>query len=142
MRGRPGRPLAAQVGALRRQWPAGRTMLARGAVRWIGPLQPTAVSREYTVSVVYRPHRSPEVRVLDPPLDPGDRLRLPHVYPGNRLCLYTQSALEWDETMLLADTIIPWAAEWLLHYEIWHVTGHWGGGGDVGTPLDEERRPA
>ena len=32
--------------------------------------------------------------------------------------------------MLLADTIVPWAAEWLMHYELWLVTGEWTGGGD------------
>lgn len=31
--------------------------------------------------------------------------------------------------MLLAKTILPWTAEWLLHYEVWLVTGEWVGGG-------------
>jgi hypothetical protein len=29
----------------------------------------------------------------------------------------------------IADTIVPWTAEWLVHYEIWLVTGEWYGGG-------------
>lgn len=36
---------------------------------------------------------------------------------------------EWKPRMKLADTIVPWAAEWLLHYELWLATGEWGGGG-------------
>ena len=32
--------------------------------------------------------------------------------------------------MSIADTIVPWTAEWLVHYEIWLVTGEWYGGGD------------
>jgi len=32
--------------------------------------------------------------------------------------------------MFLADTILPWAAEWLAHYEIWFATGTWYGGGE------------
>lgn len=31
--------------------------------------------------------------------------------------------------MLIADTIVPWASEWLLHYEYWLSTGTWHGGG-------------
>jgi hypothetical protein len=32
--------------------------------------------------------------------------------------------------MSIADTIVPWTAEWLVHYEIWLMTGEWYGGGD------------
>ena len=32
--------------------------------------------------------------------------------------------------MLIATTTVPWAAEWLLHYELWLATdGTWCGGG-------------
>jgi hypothetical protein len=31
--------------------------------------------------------------------------------------------------MLIATSIVPWASEWLLHYEIWRATGTWTGGG-------------
>ena len=34
-----------------------------------------------------------------------------------------------QHNMLLATTIFPWTAEWLLHYEIWLATGEWTGGG-------------
>lgn len=59
-------------------------------------------------------------------LHPGT-LTLPHIYPGNELCLYYPG--EWHDDMLLATTVIPWTAEWLMHYELWLVTGHWSGGG-------------
>jgi len=32
--------------------------------------------------------------------------------------------------MAIADTIVPWTADWLAHYEIWLVTGDWYGGGE------------
>lgn len=32
--------------------------------------------------------------------------------------------------MSISDTIVPGTAEWLVHYEIWLVTGEWYGGGD------------
>jgi hypothetical protein len=56
------------------------------------------------------------VHVLDPPLDPGHRERLPHVYGGDRLCLYTPG--EWTSSMSIATGIIPWIAEWLYEYEL------------------------
>lgn len=31
--------------------------------------------------------------------------------------------------MFLAMKIVPWAAEWLLFYEIWTITGEWCGEG-------------
>jgi hypothetical protein len=37
-------------------------------------------------------------------------------------------------------TILPWAAEWLLHYETWKVTDCWHGGGDVYAPPDDHLR--
>jgi hypothetical protein len=31
--------------------------------------------------------------------------------------------------MAVADTTVPWTALWLYHYEVWHATGEWLGGG-------------
>ena len=42
---------------------------------------------------------------------------------------YYKRAKEWDKTKFIAETIIPWTSEWLLHYEIWVATGTWHGGG-------------
>jgi len=30
----------------------------------------------------------------------------------------------------VATTIVPWTSLWLRHYEVWHVTGEWWGGGE------------
>jgi hypothetical protein len=51
--------------------------------------------------------------------------------------------------MSIADTIVPWTAEWLVHYEIWLMTGEWYGGGDwpprrtatTGLPMGEAKEP-
>lgn len=43
------------------------------------------------------------------------------------MCLYLSP--DFTSQMLLADTVIPWAVEWLYHYEIWLATGEWCGGG-------------
>jgi hypothetical protein len=52
---------------------------------------------------------------------------LPHVFGGEDLCLYYEG--EWTSEMALVETIVPWASEWLVHYELWLITGEWGGGG-------------
>ncbi|GAB3967002.1 hypothetical protein GCM10027615_15560 [Plantactinospora veratri] len=51
----------------------------------------------------------------------------PHVYPADELCLYYPGG--WKQNMLLSTTVVPWTAEWLMHYELWLVTGRWSGGG-------------
>lgn len=74
---------------------------------------------------------TPKVRVLDPiPVPRPGTTKLPHVYAGNVLCLYTYENGDYHYARdYVADTIIPWTAEWLAHYEIWYATGEWHGGG-------------
>jgi hypothetical protein len=43
---------------------------------------------------------------------------------------------------LVALTIIPWAAQWLVCYEIWHATGQWVGGGAHPERLDQDDKSA
>lgn len=115
-------------------WPGQqRPRIRHGTLCWVGHLQPTALSPTYTVSLTYRQDHPPKVYVLDPVLDAGHREALPHVYEGDRLCLYTPG--EWHPEMSLSKTIIPWTAEWLLHYEVWRSTSRWEGGGHVYAPV-------
>jgi hypothetical protein len=125
--------------AIRAMWPAPVPRLHRGHLVWIGKLQPTPVSPTYTVRLRYD-GSYPQVHVLDPKLDPGHQMRLPHVYSGDELCLCTPG--EWRRSMSLATTVIPWIAEWLLHYELWLATDGWSGGGHVYAPPDRDRRAA
>ncbi|WP_230312598.1 hypothetical protein [Paracoccus lichenicola] len=46
---------------------------------------------------------------------------------NSALCLFDPKGSEWDATMLIADTTVPWASEWLHHYECWHLDGIWRG---------------
>ena len=115
------------------EWPQ-RPRVARGVLTWRSELCPSPASPVYTVSLTYRVGEPPKVFVDAPRLDPGHRERLPHVYDGDRLCLYTPG--EWQATMSIAKTIIPWTAEWLLHYELWKATDRWAGGGHTYAPLE------
>jgi hypothetical protein len=100
----------------------------RGVLTWTGWLQPTPASRSYLVRIRYDGVSRPQVNVLDPPLViPEGKTGLPHVYPHRELCLYYPG--EWNGRMLIGDTIIPWASEWLFFYELWLATGEWHGGG-------------
>jgi hypothetical protein len=91
-------------------------------------LQPTELSSVYSIQVRYEYGFRPATRVRDPVLhsrlgEPG----LPHVYTGDELCLNLPG--EWDSSMSIGHTIIPWTSEWLLYYEIWLSSGEWTGGG-------------
>jgi len=148
VRRRPSKlPLAQQAGALRSLFPNGRVRVSHRGLVWEGELQPTPVSRTYTVRIEYDHGKiRPSVTVVDPPLERRDGQPLPHVFPGDLLCLHLRD--EWDGRRLIAQTIVPWAAEWLLFYEIWLATGEWRGGGHEPTPGktrdadDQQRRPA
>lgn len=100
----------------------------RGRLRWLGELRPTPLSRAYNVRLIYSAGpRAPVVTVLRPQLRTEAVRDLPHVYRGDELCLCYP--WEWHEEHLIARTIVPWASEWLLHFEIFSFTGCWHGGG-------------
>lgn len=119
-----------QLGRMRMVCPDFRTRIIDGALVAEGDVRPTHRSVAYRVRIEYRAGEPPESTVLSPPLKPREEGgRLPHVYPGEKLCLYLPNAGEWTPDMSLAHTIVPWIAEWLFYYEVWHVTGEWLGGG-------------
>jgi len=61
---------------------------------------------------------------------------LPHVYDTAKqhLCVYYRTAKEWNKSMPIVDSIVPWTSEWLYHYEFWLATGTWHGKGIHGKP--------
>ena len=110
---------------------------------WEGELRPLSQSHRVRITdhrgsddgrIVFV-GRWPSVRVLTPVAlraeTPGEPV--PHIYGrhddprGTDLCLFHPASRDWTDDMLLADSIVPWAAEWLFYYEMWHVTGMWGG---------------
>ena len=119
----------AQWGSLKRAFPEGQGWVYRDELRWRGVIQPTPLCRTYEIELQYRFERAPEVRVVTPELEERNGKRPPHLYPGGVLCLYYPRYAEWNSRMAIADTTLPWASEWLFHYEIWLVTGEWYGGG-------------
>jgi hypothetical protein len=122
-------PLVVQQMHLKKQFPDARSRVNRNELLWIQDITPSPLSETYQVEIRHSLERSPRVVVLRPKLIAPEDRSLPHVYRGERLCLYYPGFGEWDSTMQIERTIVPWAAEWLLHYEIWLITGEWCGGG-------------
>ena len=101
---------------------------------WVNTISPSPLGDAYKIRLVY--HISdirPKVYVLNPKPLPlaKNRENLPHCYDyvKQELCLFFPDGREWNKTMLLTATIIPWIYEWLYHYEIWVGSGDWFGGG-------------
>jgi hypothetical protein len=123
-----------QEGALKSYFPG--TMVRRkgeSELIWTGTVTPSPLSETYTLLLHYKYKEGAKVYVLEPkPLVlASGKNTLPHVYstPEQRLCLYYPSDNEWNTGMYYVKTLIPWASEWLFHYELWVATGTWHGGG-------------
>jgi len=125
--------LVVQVHKLQSYFPDSKYIIRNNILIWKGYLQPMDLSQKYLIKIVYQQERHPDVYVLDPkPLVLAQgKTKLEHVYNTKKqhLCIYYTKAKEWDEAEFIADTIVPWTSEWLLHYEIWVATGTWHGGG-------------
>jgi hypothetical protein len=76
----------------------------------------------------------PYVMVRDPALKPragGNFAEIPHLIfdkdkpEDSGLCLFDPDGQEWSPGSLIAETTVPWAADWLTYYELWHLTGTW-----------------
>jgi len=127
LRQRPLTP-AEQGYFIRLAFPDFHVLTARNQLRCVGVLQPSAMSDPYTVQLEYEVRARPRVRILQPELRLAKgKTKLPHVFPGNELCLHLST--DWRPDQKICDFIIPWISVWLYFYEMWLVTGEWIGGG-------------
>ena len=90
---------------------------------WRGILQPTDGSPEYRVKIVAKEKKVPRVWITAPTIRP----HAPHRYGDKSLCLFYPGDGNWNRSSWIAETIVPWTAEWLLFYELWVETGKWWG---------------
>ncbi len=128
MRSADPKTLAQQLGALAGLSVTRQARIRRSRLTWHASLQPTPLSRTYVVRLDYaQGGPAPRVRVLSPDLRDGGIERLPHVYSGDELCLCYP--WQWNDGALIVRTVVPWASEWLLHYELWKIDRRWRGGG-------------
>ena len=77
---------------------------------WHTSVQPTALAREYQVSITYVIGKTPAVQIDEPDLEILAAGRhLPHIYMNPlRLCLHLPGTGDWDATKRIDQTIIPW----------------------------------
>jgi hypothetical protein len=128
-------PLVVQEFVLRDYFPEGKiSRLGRHSISWEHTVKPSPISRAYRLRLTFSWDKGVKIFVIDPkPLElPAGKFKLPHVYstPKQQLCLYYPVLREWDPGMYYVHTMIPWACEWLIHYELWLGNGGtWLGGG-------------
>ena len=125
--------LPTQQGHLLRRYPNSKVVRLRERLVWLGTLVPAEYTATYELVIDHQIGKSPLVYVARPRLQLLDGQALPHVYPLNTLCLFLGNR-EWHQSIPIADTLVPWASEWLLFYELWLVTGEWLGGGEHPQP--------
>lgn len=133
------------------KWPLLKLSRLKGAmVSWEGPVR--GFQKQYVIEVFWdsaSPNK-PYVVLRKPQLHPRECetfQEIPHLLFWTErpelsgLCLFDPNGEEWSNKRLIADTTIPWAAEWLMYYELWHIDGVWRGGG-VGPENIAEARAA
>ena len=136
-----------QMERMRRAWLDFRVLSATDwYVSWEGPLRPLSMLYTVRISMCFGTKLSnavivghaPRVTVVDPllrrrPEQPEEPI--PHIYANKLcrgcpiLCLFLPRSGEWSARDAIADTMIPWAIDWLACYEGWLATGEWAGGG-------------
>lgn len=91
-----------------------------------GIVRPTKHSIEYSIKIEYDGINSPKVYVVEPEIEFNDNI---HMYPDKKnLCLYHPETDNFHWTPKkhhIFDTIIPWALEWLVYYELYLISGKW-----------------
>jgi len=123
--------IAEQASALRSRLPNFKVNSSSESLKAIGGLEPTPRSEKYIIELKYQLKKPPQIFILTPQLIKNfNDDEIPHLYPGDKLCLYQPKYREFNYTDLISETIIPWTSLWLYYYEIWHTTGDWMGGGE------------
>lgn len=132
MPSKPHLGLEVQKRILKNTYPNSRIKECGNGFDWYMEMKPKADSLTYTIKIGVRNNYVPQVQIVSPmPLAyaPGKNTyeHINHPQYLQYLCLNVKG--EWTADMRIADTFVPWAAEWLLQYEYWLVTGEWDGGG-------------
>jgi hypothetical protein len=81
-----------------------RPLVQSGRLTWCVKLQPTPLSVRRAVRLSYHRGQRPRVTVVDPPLERRPGEPLPHVFPGDELCLFYDKFVSGRH--LIADTVV------------------------------------
>ena len=136
---RPRNIRRAQIMKMKKQWPTFEMQqFENGTILWRGRLR--GFQKEYVVGILWnvKTLSLPYVYLIEPPLTPRHGMSfadIPHLMYYSKdphlsgLCLFDPEGGEWSCDRFIADTTLPWAAQWLYFYELWHYDGKWRGGG-------------
>jgi len=122
--------IAQQAFFLRNAFPESEINFKNNKLIWIGDIKPTSLSKNYKAKIEYKLKNRPDVTILSPPFRRYNNKPLPHVFKGEKLCVFRYKYAEWSPGMRIDETIIPWTSLWLIYYEVWLLTGEWYGGGE------------
>lgn len=124
---------AMQLLGLRRLFPDSIGSIDRGRLKWsFDRFQGSPISSLYRIEIEGRPGEKPSIWLSGGAIHSGNAKDAPHKYsvdddgPRIQVCL---DRFDWKPDQLYSETYIPWAIEWIVHFEIWCATGEWTGGG-------------
>ena len=92
-------------------------------------------SNEYIIKIKYdNIFDTSKLFLLSPKLDVRPNETIPHTYGMKKvngkeylqICPFYPSE-DWNNKMIIADTVLLWSIEWFYFYEIWFVSGVWCG---------------
>lgn len=109
---------------IQKYFPGFKCRLRCGQLTCEGEIQPTDYSNKYSIRIQYEEWKEPKVRIVRPHIEPKKEI---HMYQDGTLCLYHPPTQPWSDANDLHKTIIPWAAEWLVYYELYLSEGKWMG---------------
>ncbi len=108
-----------------RNFPWLHTVVKDGKLLGKGKIKPEGCKKEYEILAVYdinETYRKEKIFILnDSNIQFG---KVPHLYPGNSLCLYYPKDLPRYLDLNFVD-VMPWISEWLVMYELWKKYGVW-----------------
>lgn len=119
---------------IEKHFPLFRCRFANRRLICMGNITPTEGCATYSIEIRYLCGGIPEVRIISPRIQWNKDI---HMYRNGTLCLYYPPESPWKPTSNLHQTIIPWAAEWLVFYELFLLKGLWlGKAAPHGLPLN------
>ncbi|MEO8403289.1 MAG: hypothetical protein ABI480_01785 [Chitinophagaceae bacterium] len=120
-----------QAARIKVKYPQYKVTTTTSSIVITGSLQPTARSVMYDFRIEYHLYQLPIITIAEGQLVRNAKdENIPHMYEQKSLCLFRPKYRQFTMATLIGDTIIPWTSLWLFHYESWHITGKWHGGGE------------
>ncbi|MFY4750305.1 hypothetical protein ACOTWV_11105 [Aliarcobacter butzleri] len=106
-------------------------------------IQPTPLSIEYKILIVYIQGYNPYAYILNPSLNElkKENMSIPHLYDHDRyrLCLHYPYTNDYNFDEEIGKQYVPWIKHWLYYFEEWIYSEKWKGGGvEPGDEIDRE----